>query len=169
MKKRILVSICLLQAIVFSSLSPVNSIQKKILKQASKVFDNKNLILKKAFESDVDGFDSNRFFVLADDDLAIGYAYFGEAPSKTDTFEYLVLFDTDLIIKNTKVVTYREDYGGEIGSKRWLKQFLGKSTLDRFIYNDNIASISGATISVKSMTYAMNDLMSTLDKVKQLD
>jgi major membrane immunogen (membrane-anchored lipoprotein) len=57
---------------------------------------------------------------------------------------------------------YREDYGSEIGSKRWLKQFLNKTPEDRFVYRQNIAAISGATISVKSMTNAMNNLMISL-------
>ena len=57
----------------------------------------------------------------------LGYAFIDKAPSKTDEFDYLVLFDENLIIKKAKVLMYREDYGGEIGSRRWLKQFIGKN------------------------------------------
>ena len=57
---------------------------------------------------------------------------------------------------------YREEYGGEIGSRRWLKQFIGKTQNDQFRYGDNIDAIAGATISVRSMTNAMNDLMQSL-------
>jgi len=73
-----------------------------------------------------------------------------------------VLLDAELIVVNTKVLVYREDYGGEIGSKRWLKQFVGKTQNDDLRYGDNIMAISGATISVRSMTAAMNNLLQSL-------
>jgi Na+-translocating ferredoxin:NAD+ oxidoreductase RnfG subunit len=92
----------------------------------------------------------------------LGYAYVATALSKTDEFDYLVLFDKDLIIVKSKVLVYREDYGGEIGSKRWLKQFIGKSKDDELKYGDNIAAISGATISVRSMTLAINKLLKSI-------
>ena len=92
----------------------------------------------------------------------IGYAYVSKAPSKTDEFDYLVLLDTDLIVKKAKILVYREDYGGEIGSKRWLQQFIGKTQNDELRYNDTVVAISGATISVRSMTNAMNDLLKSL-------
>jgi len=62
----------------------------------------------------------------------------------------------------SKVLVYREDYGGEIGSKRWLKQFIGKTHGDSLIYGDNIVAIAGATISVRSMTQAINDVLASI-------
>jgi Na+-translocating ferredoxin:NAD+ oxidoreductase RnfG subunit len=107
-------------------------------------------------------FDANNFFRIKTEQRDLGYAYLAKAPSKTDEFDYLVLFDKDLIIVKSKVLIYREDYGGEIGSRRWLKQFIGKSQNDELKYGDNIAAISGATISVRSMTYAINNLLRSL-------
>ena len=92
----------------------------------------------------------------------LGYAYVSKAASKTDAFDYLVILDPQLIIKKAKVLIYREDYGGEIGSTRWLKQFIGKSQDDSLKYGDTISAISGATISVRSMTNAMNDLLQSI-------
>ena len=60
-------------------------------------------------------------------------------------------------------MVYREDYGGEIGSNRWLKQFAGKSINTDFSVGENVAAISGATISVYSMTHAVNELLSEMD------
>lgn len=107
-------------------------------------------------------FGPDNFFEIKNGSEKIGYAYVAKAPSKTDEFDYLVLLDTDLVIIKAKILIYREDYGGEIGSKRWLKQFIGKTKADEFRYGDNIDAISGATISVRSMTHAMNDLMKSL-------
>lgn len=107
-------------------------------------------------------FGPNNLFEIKSDHTLLGYAYVAKAPSKTDQFDYLVLLDTELIVLKTKVLIYREDYGSEIGSKRWLKQFIGKTQHDDLRYGDNIVAISGATISVRSMTHAMNNFLVSL-------
>lgn len=108
-------------------------------------------------------FNDNNLFKISENGLLIGYAYVSKAPSKTAEFDYLVLLDKELVVLKTKVLVYREEYGGEIGSKRWLKQFVGKSQNDELKYGDNIMAISGATISVRSMTNAMNNLLQSLN------
>lgn len=107
-------------------------------------------------------FGSDNFFEIKLSDKLLGYAYVAKAPSKTAQYDYLVLLDDALTIVKAKVLIYREEYGGEIGSKRWLRQFIGKTKGDEFRYGDNIDAIAGATISVRSMTNAMNDLMKSL-------
>lgn len=112
-------------------------------------------------------FEENNLFKISSNSTALGYAYVAKAPSKTDEFDYLVLFDNDFIILKSKVLIYREDYGNEIGSKRWLKQLIGKTQNDELIYGDNIVAISGATISVKSMTNAVNNLLKSIKILHQ--
>ncbi len=107
-------------------------------------------------------FEENNLFKIEANDGLLGYAYLSQASSKTAQFDYLVLLDKDLIVLKSKVLIYREEYGGEIGSKRWLKQFIGKKGGDTLKHGDNIVSISGATISVRSMTNAMNNLLESL-------
>ena len=108
------------------------------------------------------------FYKIFDSDLLLGFAFIGTAPSKTDTFEYLVVFDLSLIIKKVNVLVYREDYGGEIGSNRWLKQFVGKARTTELVVGKNIAAISGATISVYSMTNAVNQLLYEINQLDQI-
>ena len=97
-------------------------------------------------------------------DVLQGYAFIGTAPSKTDSFEYLVLLDKDLVIVKAKVLVYREDCGGEIGSKRWLSQFISKNRDSVLGYGEEITVISGVTISVKSMTASINHFLYSLKK-----
>ncbi|GAB2778408.1 hypothetical protein GCM10010465_26170 [Actinomadura fibrosa] len=104
------------------------------------------------------------FFKLKSDGNLIGYAYLDKAPSKTAEFDYLVIFNKDLVIARTKVLVYREEYGGEIGSKRWLRQFDGKSKSSEI---HDIAAISGATISVRSMKSAVKDLLVSVEILKE--
>ncbi|ULC58645.1 FMN-binding protein [Flaviramulus sp. BrNp1-15] len=107
-------------------------------------------------------FNDNNLFKIEANNAFLGYAYLSHAPSKTAQFDYFVLLDKDLIVLKSKVLIYREEYGGEIGSSRWLKQFIGKKGGDQLKYGDNIMAISGATISVRSMTNAMNNLLESL-------
>jgi Na+-translocating ferredoxin:NAD+ oxidoreductase RnfG subunit len=160
-------------AIMFMSSGLPKGMQKKVTKEINAVFTLTEFdLVPKEFSAEAltnlkTQLDTNRFFEIQSNNKLMGYAFLGVAPSKTDIFDFLVLFDTDLIIKKTKVLAYREDYGGEIGSKRWLKQFIGKSTDDSLKVGNGIAAISGATISVESMTKEMNNLLNCLHKMKQ--
>ncbi len=106
-------------------------------------------------------------FKITDASGLLGYVYLGNAPSKTATFDYLVLFDTDFIVKKSNVLIYREEYGGEIGSKRWLKQFNGKSSGSEIKFPQDITPISGATISVRSMSNAINDVLQSIKTLQE--
>jgi Na+-translocating ferredoxin:NAD+ oxidoreductase RnfG subunit len=146
-------------------------IQKKVDKEIMEVFHIEDfefsevLIPTEETKNLPSAFGSDNLFKIKSNNNLLGYAYVSKAPSKTDRFDYLVLLDPELIILKTKVLVYREDYGGEIGSKRWLKQFTGKMYNDDLRYGDNIVAISGATISVKSFTDAINNLLISLKKL----
>lgn len=144
------------------------SIQKKVNKQIIETYKveeftfTEMVIDSQVAETLPSAFGKDNLFKIEANESLLGYAYVSKAFGKVDYFDYLVLFDKDLIILKTKILVYREDYGGEIGSKRWLKQFIGKTQNDELRYGDNIAAISGATISVQVMTKAMSDLLKSL-------
>jgi Na+-translocating ferredoxin:NAD+ oxidoreductase RnfG subunit len=143
-------------------------LQKKVNKVIQETYDVEDFSLEiKEIPLDIakelpSKFETDNFFQIIKNQSLIGYAYIAKAPSKTAQFDYLVLLDTELIVKKTKVLVYREEYGGEIGSKRWLKQFIGSSKESNYKLHDNIVAISGATISVRSMTNAMNNFFASL-------
>ncbi len=144
------------------------NIQKKVDKEIKEHYNIDDFSLTSvSIASDIkknlpSKFEQDNLFKIEKDKKLLGYAYVAQAPSKTAQFDYFVLLDKDLIVITTRVLMYREEYGGEIGSKRWLKQFEGKKSSDELKYGDNIMAISGATISVRSMTNAMNDLLQSL-------
>lgn len=159
-KRFVQLFLCLLTTIGFGQ-EPNASLVKKMRKVVAQSFSDGQLQLEPV--SDQLNFTNGHLYpVLTTGQGLLGYAFLGYAPSKTDTFDYLVVFDSEFIIKNIKVLVYREDYGGEIGSKRWLRQFVGKDPEASFEYGQNIAAISGATISVQSMTRAVNSLLSNI-------
>ena len=70
---------------------------------------------------------------------------------------YLVIFNMKQEIIYSNIIKYREGYGGEIRGKKWLAQFNGmKDTL--YTFPKDIVGISGATISVKSVTKGFSKL-----------
>ena len=172
-KELFFISILTFSLILMSFRLPSN-LQKKVAKEIKNSFLLDDYILEEVIIPDsVNTYlktkiHKSSLFKITSDSIFIGYAYLDKAPSKTDQFDYLVLFDADLIIKKAKILVYREDYGGEIGSKRWLKQFIGISSTDRLIYEKDIIAISGATISAHSMTIAVNKLLQSVDKLHQL-
>ncbi|MFC4721045.1 FMN-binding protein [Geojedonia litorea] len=158
----------ILIALICLSFGLPKSIQKKVDKEIEEVFELESFKLNgKVFDSNItqslpSAFGPDNFFEIKNASQLLGYAYISKAPSKTDEFDYLIILDHNLTVLKAKVLVYREDYGGEIGSKRWLKQFIGKTQNDELKYRDNIVAISGATISVRSMTTAVNDLLKSL-------
>ena len=157
--------IILVTAVMLMSFGLPKNLQKKVNKEIKSVFDIETFDFQpKNIPSEIIAtlpatFDKENLFEIKKNDSLLGFAYVSKAPSKTDEFDYLVLLDTELVVLKSKILVYREDYGGEIGSKRWLKQFIGKTHSDELRYGDNIVAISGATISVRSMTNAMNDVL----------
>jgi hypothetical protein len=143
-------------------------ILKKVEKELVKTYEKKKLKLVEMTISERVNtqlgkrINAATLFQIVAATVVIGYAYVGKAPSKTDQFDYLLILDKQLIIKKSKVLVYREDYGAEIGSKRWLKQFIGKSGKDQLKYRRDIMAISGATISALSMTQAINQFLADL-------
>lgn len=154
--------------LVLQSFQLPKNIQKKMDKEIKMAFDVETYTLESIQVSDEINkqlqakITTDNFYKIIHNNTIIGVAFVDKAPSKTDQFDYLVLFDAELIIKKAKVLIYREDYGGEIGSKRWLKQFVGKSSHDKLQYRKDIIAISGATISANSMTLAINNVLQTI-------
>ncbi|WP_298880091.1 FMN-binding protein [uncultured Polaribacter sp.] len=168
LKKYSFLLIIVLSTLLYSYTLP-NKILKKVNKEIKSIFEVKEFNLKAIKIADSINnkmrfkIGADNLFKIENNNTLIGYAYVDKAASKTDEFDYLILLDTNLIIVKTKVLIYREDYGGEIGSKRWLKQFIGKKPADQLKYQQDVIAISGATISAISMTNAVNQFLQNLE------
>ncbi len=66
-------------------------------------------------------------------------------------FDYLLILNKDLSVRKVKILVYEGEYGYEVGSKLWLKQFIGYKG-GRLEYGRDIQAISGATVSAQSIT-----------------
>ena len=93
-------------------------------------------------------FGATRLFKIDD----LGYLAFDQAPSKFHKFEYYIVFNNKGDLLKIEVLNYNENYGAEICNKRWLKQFQKINTSSFLTYNNSIDGISGATLSVQSIS-----------------
>ena len=119
---------------------------KKIEKNAKAVFNIEGLIFSEI--RNTSNLEATRFFKINN----LGYLAFDQAPSKFHKFEYYIIFDTKGEIVKVEVLNYNENYGAEICNKRWLKQFYQINTSSFFTYNTTVDGISGATLSVQSIS-----------------
>ena len=160
-------------SVLFLSVSEKDRNKKKVAKQIKKMFDIENFELTNINIDDTvkekiwDQFNYSNFKKIIHDDKLIGYSYESKAPSMHYEFDYLIILGLDLKIIDSKVLVYRENWGGEIGSKRWLKQFKNKGKDDSLKYMQDISAISGATISVKSMIETVNLFLDSVNKLNQ--
>lgn len=81
------------------------------------------------------------------------------APSKSERFTFAIYLREDNSIEDVDVLTYRENYGYEIDYPVFRNQFRGKANPQELIFRRTIRNITGATISARSITYAVRDLL----------
>ena len=98
------------------------------------------------------------YWVIEKDDKNIGYALLDNSLGKSMPITYLVIFDTSQKIIHSSIIKYREGYGGEVAGKKWLAQFNGMRQDSLYSFPKDIAGISGATISVRSVTKGFGKL-----------
>ena len=146
---------------------------KKVSKQIKATFDIENFqFLEIKVEDSIRNkiwseFNFNKFNKIIYKNELIGYSYESKAPSMHFEFDYLIILGLDLKVISSKVLVYRENWGGEIGSNRWLRQFQGRGKDDRLKYRKDISAISGATISVKSMIETVNLFLESINVLNQ--
>lgn len=147
--------------------------QKKVDKVIADLFPDKIVEKNLVNLSDNDkaklsfDFQNGELYSLSSGDSKIGFAYFSKAPSKFLLFDYFIVFNNSLVIVQSEVLVYREDYGGEIANKRWLKQFEGKINGENMEFDKDIDGISGATISCQSMTHGVKKLSKQIHQLKE--
>lgn len=110
--------------------------------------------------------DAVYIFKIADHDSVVSIGLLDNVYGKSLPITFLVLYDMKGKILSTNVVKYREPYGGGVRLKSWNDQFKGKDSKSDFKIGENIDSISGATISVRSLTKGIRKLTLLFEAIK---
>ncbi len=147
--------------------------EKKINKEIKKVFEKDEIQIEVFDLVQNTGLgDDNTFYKLISENKTIGFANIDKVnacqiggcnrpdllnTARYDHFYYMAIFDINLSIIKVTVLDYQSEYGYEICSKNWLKQFKG-SPDKYFEYDENVDAISGATVSGQAMVDEINSL-----------
>jgi hypothetical protein len=78
---------------------------------------------------------------------------------KQDYIVYALALDPQGRVLRLEVLEYRETHGWEIRNERWRAQFTGKSAADALQIGQDIANISGATLSCRHVTDGVRRLV----------
>jgi len=85
-------------------------------------------------------------------DATLGVVVADAVIGKFELISYAVGIDGDGAIRQIEILSYRESHGGEIGLPAWRRQFVGKTQAAPLRVGDDIANISGATLSCTHVT-----------------
>jgi len=87
-----------------------------------------------------------------DGETLLGRAFTLDEIGKTLPFRFLVALRPDGVVEQVLVLTYRESRGYEIERASFRNQYEGKTLGDPIRRGDDIRNVSGATISVDSLS-----------------
>lgn len=85
-------------------------------------------------------------------DTVLGYVVADAVIGKFELINYAVALTPAGEIRDVEILAYRESHGYEVRNKPWRSQFTGKSGSSSLRIGDDIANISGATLSCTHIT-----------------
>ncbi len=85
-------------------------------------------------------------------DRRLGWVVTDSVIGKFELIDYAVALGPAGEILDVEVLSYRESHGNEVRMAAWRKQFVGKTSAAPIAIGDDIANISGATLSCTHLT-----------------
>ena len=82
----------------------------------------------------------------------LGFVVSDDVIGKVELISYAVGIALDGSVKQVEILSYRESHGFEIRLPAWRKQFVGKDGTAALRVGEDIANISGATLSCAHVT-----------------
>jgi len=128
------------------------NIEHKIFNLEHSYNKTKKIVSQKFFRQEV-----HTWKIQSTDDTYY-YAILDNVKGKTMPITFLTIFNDSGSIFNVSIIKYREPYGGEIRNKNWLKQFIKYTNTSNYKPGNGIHAISGATISVQSISKGIHKL-----------
>ena len=98
------------------------------------------------------------YWKISENDSTIAYAFIDNVIGKSMPITFMVILGINGNIIKTTIIKYREAYGSEIKNLGWLAQFNNRNNQSSYIVDKDIDGISGATISVNSISKGINKI-----------
>lgn len=134
---------------------------KKVFPSATKIESSKyNLSEKKKsiIESRLGTkLKSNHYVIFTgyDEDTIMGYAIIIDEQGKYHPMTIMTCISPEFIVNNVVLMVYREKIGASVRKSRFTKQFHKKTSQHKLRVDQDIAAVSGATVSSYSMANAV--------------
>jgi thiamine biosynthesis lipoprotein ApbE len=96
-----------------------------------------------------------------------GYAVISAEVGKFKPITYIVGVEPGGAVRRVAVLVYRENHGAEVRSRRFLRQYQGKSLADPVRLHRDIINISGATMSATALCRGTRKVLAFLQEVYQ--
>jgi Na+-translocating ferredoxin:NAD+ oxidoreductase RnfG subunit len=100
-------------------------------------------------------------------EAALGVVVVDDVIGKFELISYAVGIGADGAVKQVEVLSYRESHGHEIRLPAWRKQFVGKTAASPLKLGDDIANISGATLSCSHVTEGVRRIVAVVDLARR--
>ena len=98
---------------------------------------------------------------------ALGYVVSDEVVGKFELISYAVGIGLNGAVKQVEVLSYRESHGGEIRLPAWRRQFVGKTAASPLRVGEDIANISGATLSCSHVNEGVKRIVAIVELAKK--
>ncbi len=105
-------------------------------------------------------------YKISVEDTVIAYGFLDNVIGKSMPITFFVLLDIEGNIISTDIIKYREPYGGAVSNENWNEQFTGKNSNSDFTVGTSVNGISGATISVNSVTKGIRKITFLYEEIK---
>jgi len=92
----------------------------------------------------------------------LGFVVSDEVIGKVELIGYAVGIALDGTVRQVEILSYRESHGFEVRLPAWRKQFVGKSASATLRVGDDIANISGATLSCTHVTEGVRRIVAVI-------
>jgi hypothetical protein len=108
--------------------------------------------------------DSFEVYIGETGDKIDGYAMVHNTIGKYKPMTYMVGADAQGECTDVELLVFRDAKGSEVGRKRFNAQYEGKTVSDPIRINKDIINISGATMSVRSMSAGVKRVLVLIDE-----
>jgi Na+-translocating ferredoxin:NAD+ oxidoreductase RnfG subunit len=98
---------------------------------------------------------------------ALGFVVVDQVIGKFELIGYAVGVGLDGAVKQIEILSYRESHGHEVRLPAWRRQFAGKTAAAALRLGEDIANISGATLSCQHVTDGVRRIVVLLDQARR--
>ena len=99
-------------------------------------------------------------------DQLLGTVVFDGVIGKYEVIDYAVGIAADGKVRQIEILNYRESHGYEVRLPAWRKQFVGKGPDAKLRVGEDIANISGATLSTTNITDGVRRIVAVVATLK---